>query len=1679
MTKGKTNHPAISVIIPTFNRADLLEHSLKSLTNQTLPQQHYEVIVIDDGSQDHTRQTCDKMQEALPLRYYYQENSGIAAAKNLGIFLSRAPILFFFDDDDVADKELLREHLKTHSEHLGENIAVLGYTTWSPTLKVTPVMHFVTDIGHLLFSYSNLKDGQQLDFTYFWGGRSSCKRSLLVKHGVFKPQFRFGSEDIELGYRLSKFGLRVIFNKNAISYMIRPITYDEFCRRCEKQGRSQYWFSQLHPDPIIQRYCMVEKVEEKWRFAEKQIECKVNRVHEIESLLTSHSKGNVPRPIMGELMNLYTWTFNAFKIKGIVQEMRSHRAASRATLERRFPVRAVPKDDLSYFLEKWRSLPDPPKEKENILVIDPFLPMFDRASGSLRLFHILKSLIRMNYHVTFIARSPARANFYLPILQDLGIEAYAGDRSGLEHVGSNEIAPDVDLEKILTERQYKIVILDFWNLAEDYLPLVRRYSPASKIIVDSVDIHFLREMREAETKRDGELKAKALRNKKREMAVYQQADRVWVVTPDDKKAIEGFIQGKPIDVIPNVHEKIDDKKIYGETKDLLFVGNFNHRPNIDAVHFFCKEVFPSILQELKDVTLFVVGNNPPDEIEALASEHIVVTGYVPDLTPYLRNARISVNPLRYGAGMKGKIGEALSWGLPVVTTSVGAEGMGLVDGHDALIADAPDGFAAQVVRLYRDEALWNQLSLNGKRTVESQWSPEAIQKRLVSVFKKIDSLGEKVSIVVLTFNELEYTKRCVENIRKHTPEPHEIIFVDNGSKDGTVKWLKKLIQENPNFKLIENKTNLGFAKGCNQGIAASSGEYILLLNNDVLVTEGWLSGMIECLNSAPEIGVVGPMTNHISGPQKVPHPDYGPIDRLDRYAEAFREKYRYRRIPATRIVGFCMLFRRKLVEQIGFLDETFGSGNYEDDDFCLRASLEGYKNLIAGDVFVHHYGSRSFIGNGINYDASLAANRKKFSQKWDGLDPQSPLGKKALVLKVLRKADELNQRGQKDEAIMMLIGGMKLFPNEVEFHYRLAEMLIDLKKYKDGLDILNEMPPDSHEIRKLALMGYCQEGLELYDEAEECAERALRLNPAAALAFNLKGVVAYQRGDKETAERFFEKAIEADPSDGEPYTNLGVLKWAAGKKEEALHFLEKGFILSPKMTDIVSAYYSAIIAMEEFPRAERLFQETKGLYPLDKRITFLLIDLLIRQGKDHEAMKHIEDAMIAFGVDEGMVKAALEIRSRIGMKEIDSKAKGKPKLSLCMIVKNEQENLPKCLRSVRPVVDEMMVVDTGSTDLTKEVAQAFGAKVYEFEWQDSFAEARNYSISKASGAWILVLDADETISPKDYDQLRRLVKKGKTNACAYSFMTRNYVNRSNVEEWRENDGSYAAEEAGMGWLPSQKVRLFPNDKRIRFENPVHELVEPSLNRARINIKSGNVVIHHYGKLNEEKSSSKGETYYQLGKRKLEQMRGDAGALRELAVQASSLGRHEEAVELWEKILSLQPDNASAYLNLGHSYLQLERFEEALMASKKAMELDPKMKEAVYNFSICELCAGEVQTAIDALESLLKRVPGYPSAMGLLGVAYIIHGRTKMGLEYVEKLWKKRDEAAEYLSNHAARLLKAGRREDAKSLLDVAIACNDSNETLLTLRQACLNTGVVPNPCDQKEEISCPAEVVAG
>jgi GT2 family glycosyltransferase len=237
------------------------------------------------------------------------------------------------------------------------------------------------------------------------------------------------------------------------------------------------------------------------------------------------------------------------------------------------------------------------------------------------------------------------------------------------------------------------------------------------------------------------------------------------------------------------------------------------------------------------------------------------------------------------------------------------------------------------------------------------------------------------SIVILTHNNWRLTELCLDSIARHTPEPHEIIVVDNASTDGTPERLRSRAQ----VRLLENAQNLGFPAGANRGIRAAAGQQILLLNNDTIVTPGWLGRLTDALWSSPDIGLVGPCSNEVSGRQWVEthyaDPAAGTAG-LDSFAAIHAKRYEGQVVDLERLVGFCLLIRRSAFDQIGLLDERFGIGNYEDDDLCRRARLFGFRTVLAPACFVHHFGSATFRAAGVNLADLLTHNRSLFEQKW-------------------------------------------------------------------------------------------------------------------------------------------------------------------------------------------------------------------------------------------------------------------------------------------------------------------------------------------------------------------------------------------------------------------------------------------------------------------------------------------------------------------------------------------------------------------------------------------------------------------------------------------------------------------------------------------------------------------------
>ena len=366
-----------------------------------------------------------------------------------------------------------------------------------------------------------------------------------------------------------------------------------------------------------------------------------------------------------------------------------------------------------------------------ILVISDCFPQPDQASGDLRFFTLL-SLLARKHKLLFCALNA-----------DGSVQPRNDAGTRLEQVGIT--LGELDLPHVLKRFKPDIVWLEFYHhVRPDFLGLFERHCPQAQIVVDSVDVHFNRLETKARLTGKPEDATTARQTKARELAAYASADMVIAVSEDDRQLIQHELPNLPVEVVPNIHAvppfPDSSQRRYGE---LVFVGGFKHDPNVDAMVYFCSEVMPHITAAHPHARLKIIGSNPPQAIQALASERVEVLGYVPETAPHLESAYISVAPLRYGGGMKGKVGEAMSYGLPVVTTSFGAEGFGLLPGRDLLVGDTPEHFAEQVLALLKDPALYDRVARSGYDFIEENYSISAVDRLLDSTLDRLMQLPRR------------------------------------------------------------------------------------------------------------------------------------------------------------------------------------------------------------------------------------------------------------------------------------------------------------------------------------------------------------------------------------------------------------------------------------------------------------------------------------------------------------------------------------------------------------------------------------------------------------------------------------------------------------------------------------------------------------------------------------------------------------------------------------------------------------------------------------------------------------------------------------------------------------------------------------------------------------------------
>ena len=847
------------------------------------------------------------------------------------------------------------------------------------------------------------------------------------------------------------------------------------------------------------------------------------------------------------------------------------------------------------------------------------------------------------------------------------------------------------------------------------------------------------------------------------------------------------------------------------------------------------------LLKSSSVRLEVLGHVPPAAEDALSRVSVKRHGGYrrEDLPELLREIDLVLIPSLFDETFCLTLSEAQALGRPVLASAVGAIPERIVDGETGFLFSpatgqalaarlrelcaAPDLIAAVAERVLQlDIKTMDQNAQDYAELYQMllQAPPRSIAEEKAHIvalpgpqwswreqdFTSRVAETSLTSIIILAHNQLVHTRCCLESIAAHTSERHEIILVDNGSTDGTVAWAREYAQARTNVRLIENRSNRGFAAGNNQGVAIASGDFIVLLNNDTVATPGWLRNMLKVVREHPKTGVVGPRSNWVYGRQKVDEVGYKSLEELPAFATAWAAQHAGQSRVANRVVGFCLLARREVIEAVGGLDEQFGSGNFEDDDFCVRAHLAGFETRIADDSFVHHVGNATFTGAGIDYGKAMQTNWSLFKSKW-AIPSETPPFPGYLTPDVA--------------------------PPGVALKVSLPDLRLTHRISADGRCWMDKLVAAAAEAKPIAL-------------------------PPCALVGQLREARQFLQQKKLPAAWGATRAVlKHRPFHPEAYLLLAEIALEAQDSAAAQ----------------ACAQFARQIAPEFRPAKKFL------------------------KGKLHGHLK-----------PEWLV-----LPEEIGK----HKAESRNWLSVCLIVKNEERFLGQCLTSVKGLAHQIVVVDTGSTDRTVEIAREHGAHVHPFAWCDDFSAARNAALEHATGDWVLMLDADEELPPEQHAALRKL------------------LHTPSVISWRLPLQDVGREAEGCSYVP----RLFRNAPGLYYAGRVHEQVFTSIEERRqewgLDTRLGDATLRHHGYTKElTLERDKVGRNLRLLEQAVLETPGDTNLLMNYGLELTRSGRQEEGLRQYRAAFDTMAGRPSAQVVPEMREMLLSQFCTQLMAAKR-------------------------------------------------------------------------------------------------------------------------------------------------
>lgn len=629
----------VSIIIPAWNKVSMTVSCLKSIAERLDSRVTYEVVLVNNGSEDETSQL-----KKIPGLVYVgnKDNLGFVGGCNSGIDAAHGKYLVFLNNDAEVTKDWLSELVETIESD--KTIGIVGSKIIYPNGALQEAGGIIFNDGSgLNYGKFDQADSYQYNYVrdvdYCSGASVIISAKLMRKFGGFDKLYHPAYyEDTDLSFKVRKANLRAVYQPRSVIYHIEGGTAGTNLNTGFKK------YQEINRNKFMRR----------WN----------------SELTSSHV------------------------------------------------------DPSDYYLGRDRS------GDKLALIIEQTLPTPDKDSGSVRMMAMIKGLQELGYKVTFWPNDQDHKEPYATQMQQLGIEVVYGQVDFMQF--SKHYAS-----------YYDLVIMSRPEICARYINICKAHYTNAKLAYDTVDLHYLRLARQAqiETANAEALLEQSHWYKVLEMGLMERTDATLVVSEKEVEILKEEGVKATILVVSNIHHirEAGYKMGFDDRANVVFVGNYAHLPNRDAVLWLTERIWPLVIKEEPGTKLYIVGANMPNELDRKLTslKQVEVLGFISnnELDTLLRTSRVFVAPLRYGAGVKGKIGQAIEWGLPVVSTTIGAEGMHLIDGTSAYVSDNPEEFAKYTIKLLGDKKMWATFQKNARSIIDEYFSLENAKCEMKKLLK--------------------------------------------------------------------------------------------------------------------------------------------------------------------------------------------------------------------------------------------------------------------------------------------------------------------------------------------------------------------------------------------------------------------------------------------------------------------------------------------------------------------------------------------------------------------------------------------------------------------------------------------------------------------------------------------------------------------------------------------------------------------------------------------------------------------------------------------------------------------------------------------------------------------------------------------------------------------------------